>query len=72
MQNHSSISGRHSLHSNQKSQTHNVILGACRMIKIEKENENGEREVLHQEESLGAESQKPLFLQVLKSKKQIS
>ena len=42
------------------------------MIKIEKENENGERELVHQEESLGAESQKPLFLQVLKSKKQIS
>ena len=42
------------------------------MIKIEKENEKGERELVHQEESLGAESQKPLFLQVLKSKKQIS
>ena len=42
------------------------------MIKIEKENEKGERVLLHQEESLGAESQKPLFLQVLKSKKQIS
>ena len=41
------------------------------MIKIEKENENGVREVVHQEESLGSESQRPLFIQVLKFKKQI-
>ena len=41
------------------------------MIKIEIENENGVREVVHQEESLGSESQRPLFIQVLKFKKQI-
>ena len=65
------ISGRHSCYSNQKSKTNNVILGAHRMIKIEIENENGVREVVHQEESLGSESQRPLFIQVLKFKKQI-
>ena len=52
-------SGRHSMHSNQETNTHNFILGGCRCISIKDDQEN----CLHLEESLGVETELPLFIQ---------
>ena len=52
-------SGRHSMHANQTNETHNFIIGGCRMISISDEHKN----CLYQEQSLGVETEKPLFVQ---------
>ena len=51
--------GWHSMHSKQDTKTHNFVCGGCRYILIKDEHEN----CLHQEESLGLETEKPLFIQ---------
>ena len=47
------------MHSNQQTETHNFIFGGCRWISIKDVHEN----CVYQEESLGVETEKPLFVQ---------
>ena len=52
-------SGRHSMHSNQKTETHNFIFGGCRLISLIDEHGN----CIYLEESVGPDTEKPLFIQ---------
>ena len=53
------IAGRHSIHSNQETKSHNFIYGGCRMSCIHDEHGN----LIYQEDSNGPDSEKPLIVQ---------
>ena len=56
--------GRHAMYANQESDTHNLIAAGCRVSEFaDKPVSEENRTTLYVEESLGVETEKPLFLQ---------
>ena len=55
------------MHSNQQTETHNFIYCGCRVISLKDEHGN----TIYQEMTIGAESEKPLFIQPGKETKEI-
>ena len=56
--------GRYSMHANQESDTHNLIAAGCRVSYIGNKPVAEENQTtFYIEESLGVDSEKPLFLQ---------